>query len=98
MIFRVIQRKLRRIGLKILVSDLKEKEQVAASKPSSSSSPYAKVGNPFSKVGEVVVSDSDDEEDVMVELMNTIENFHFDVDGEMINNVFFDETNFQLEC
>ncbi|PWA55018.1 ATPase, F1/V1/A1 complex, alpha/beta subunit, Zinc knuckle CX2CX4HX4C [Artemisia annua] len=59
-----------------LVSELREKEHVAASKPSSSSSPYAKpssyssspcisstkVVNPFSKVGDVVCSDSDEDE------------------------------------
>lgn len=48
-----------------IVSELKEMEQSADSKPSSSSFTYTsstKVGNPFLKVEEVVVSDIDDEE------------------------------------
>ena len=48
-----------------LVSDPKEKEQVGTSKPSSFASPSissTKRVNPFSKVGDIVVSDSDDEE------------------------------------
>jgi hypothetical protein len=48
-----------------LVNDLKEKESVVASKISDSSTPYissTKRVNPFSKVGEIVVSDSEDEE------------------------------------
>lgn len=42
--------------------DLKEKAHDTTTKPSSSSYPYSMVGNPFSKVGDVIVSDSDDEE------------------------------------
>ena len=48
-----------------LVRDLNEKEKVGTSKPSSFSSPSTsstKRVNPFSKVGDIVVSDSDDEE------------------------------------
>ena len=47
------------------MSDLKEKEQDAATKPIISSSTFiysTKVGNPFAKVVNVVVSDSDDDE------------------------------------
>ena len=47
-----------------LVSDLKEKESVMAPTTGVSSSPptsSTKRVNPFSKVGEIVVSDSDDE-------------------------------------
>jgi hypothetical protein len=47
-----------------LVSDLKEKESVVAPKTSDSCTPPAsstKRVNPFSKVGEIVVSDSEDE-------------------------------------
>ena len=50
---------------KINLSDLKEKEKAATTKPITSSSTCTsstKVGNPFSKVGNVVVSDSDDDE------------------------------------
>ena len=50
---------------KPLVSDPKQKEQVGTSKPSAFSSPSTsstKRINPFSKVVDVVVSDSDDEE------------------------------------
>ena len=47
--------------------DPNDKKQVGTSKPSSFSSPSTsstKRVNPFSKVGDVDVSDSDDEEDV----------------------------------
>jgi hypothetical protein len=48
-----------------LVSDLNKKEKVGTSMPVSFSSPstsFSKRVNPFSKVGNVVVSDDDDEE------------------------------------
>ena len=44
------------------MSDLKEKEQDAATRPSIISSTYTSSTNLFSNVGNVVVSDSDDEE------------------------------------
>ena len=72
-----------------LVSDLKEKEPVGASNHSVSATPptsSTKRANPFSKVGEVVVSDSEDEEvvnnfDESVNLFGGGHDYEDDYDG-----------------